>query len=63
MPMPTVRIIATGLLFLGGLALGGAIFRLVTMGNIIQAGAPAVGLPGSDTCAPTLRCLALSRSR
>ena len=51
-------------LFLVGLALGGAIFRLVTNGDTTEAGGPGAGLPGSDTCAPTLRCLAAqSRSR
>jgi hypothetical protein len=57
--MSGFRILATSALFLGGLALGGAIFRLVTTGETIQAGSFATGLPAFDACAPTLRCMAL----
>jgi hypothetical protein len=58
-PMPDIRTLATSALLLVGLALGGAIFRLVITGEMIQAGSPAAGLPAFEACAPTLRCIAL----
>jgi hypothetical protein len=57
--MTGFRALATSLLFLGGLALGGAIFRLVTTGETIQAESPWNGMPAAEACAPTLRCMAL----